>query len=1012
MTLSSVRPRLRRAIFKRLLPDLSILFLSVFLLGAPALGAGNVNREIAYVYGTDSHGVTRQLAADRTPALYTSDFGDCLGGKSLFNISAFDAAYYADNMTVVFHLDGTSNVHNESTMLVITMDAYGETRYTQTFDPCQSGMGGLPLTIYGAFALVPMQTASIPDIALQIPDFDGSVNLQIFANSTQTEIGCFQAAMTNGNSIGIPQILAPTIAFFVAIAMICSFVTAAYGISVPLMRAHYAHSLSVVLFFETMQTFFLTGALSLHWPSVLVAWWSNFAWSAGIIRIRPLVAQIVRFTASAGNASQFTGDSPMFVKGGSAQLADKIYNSDSSNNGPVLGEVVSLVKRKVYNSSDPYDYTWGGDPVLPGVPLPGTWQSLSGTLSNLNIPGASAFTLCLFWTAIAAVAFPLGLIGMKGLFDLLSRLGWLREDCMAYFRTHSLQYARQGVFRVLLIALSPLLTLAVFQFTQHSSPGSTALAAIVLAILVAGAAYMCTDAIRRRNKHRPPQGSFSATQSLSPKSPSFTKRRANRGKRRISYLEDDGDFEARQRPGVHQDEKYIKRYGWLSARYKASCYWFFAVHLGTQFARACVLGGGADNVSVADATNNTLTGIAAPTAQLVVLLLFEIAVLATYAYWRPIESSRNLALGVWVLGMGRILVAALCIGLLPQVGISRIGATVIGFAIVVVQVLMLSMVLVLVAISAVSTWLSLTRNQDNFYSEMFFSVRKRYLETLLASATGAPAPLTRRQERKQAKARQRAGREAERLAASLPPPAPSFSVYDVRRAPKIEDVHYAESDESEVEEFGVHDVVFRRTMAMGLSGPSGSGSGRSSRGGSSDTTGPATENDKATDEDTLGALGELGTQSMAARKRRETGSAASLVGAQIYDPARILARLNRSRTSSAASLRSVPSAHDSIRRVSDMAVVSGPLPGPPQIGVLAGRRSASPFGGGRASPYDMRSSSATPVSRGDVSMTPTSLAGPISRRMTPTKETLQRYSTERQSLQSLRSTPVPYPVPE
>jgi hypothetical protein len=93
-----------------------MLLVAGLTLSAPRLVAGVGNRETAYVYGTDNHGVTRQLAADRTPALYTSDFGDCLGGKSLFNISAFDAAYYADNMTVVFHLDGTSNVHNESTM--------------------------------------------------------------------------------------------------------------------------------------------------------------------------------------------------------------------------------------------------------------------------------------------------------------------------------------------------------------------------------------------------------------------------------------------------------------------------------------------------------------------------------------------------------------------------------------------------------------------------------------------------------------------------------------------------------------------------------------------------------------------------------------------------------------------------------------------------------------------------------------------------------------------------------
>jgi len=72
--------------------------------------------ETQYIYGTGADGVTRELELDRYPSLYTGDFADCLGGQSLFNITKFDAAYYADNMTVLFHLDGTTNVRNESLM--------------------------------------------------------------------------------------------------------------------------------------------------------------------------------------------------------------------------------------------------------------------------------------------------------------------------------------------------------------------------------------------------------------------------------------------------------------------------------------------------------------------------------------------------------------------------------------------------------------------------------------------------------------------------------------------------------------------------------------------------------------------------------------------------------------------------------------------------------------------------------------------------------------------------------
>ena len=68
-----------------------------------------------YVQYTGEDGVSVYLADDRKPALYTQNFGDCLG-SSLINVTRFDAAYYKDNMTVLFHLEGNTAVANESLM--------------------------------------------------------------------------------------------------------------------------------------------------------------------------------------------------------------------------------------------------------------------------------------------------------------------------------------------------------------------------------------------------------------------------------------------------------------------------------------------------------------------------------------------------------------------------------------------------------------------------------------------------------------------------------------------------------------------------------------------------------------------------------------------------------------------------------------------------------------------------------------------------------------------------------
>jgi meiotic recombination protein REC8 len=90
----------------------TVLSSLALLASLPSVVASN----ITYVQGTDANGVTRLLADNRFPALYTGDFSDCMGGQSLMNVTAFDAAYYKDNMTVLFHLAGSTNLRNDSIM--------------------------------------------------------------------------------------------------------------------------------------------------------------------------------------------------------------------------------------------------------------------------------------------------------------------------------------------------------------------------------------------------------------------------------------------------------------------------------------------------------------------------------------------------------------------------------------------------------------------------------------------------------------------------------------------------------------------------------------------------------------------------------------------------------------------------------------------------------------------------------------------------------------------------------
>lgn len=88
----------------------------LLLLSAISLLAPVYARTTEYTRDVDAAGSAGQLAPDRTPDLYTGDFADCLGGQSLFNVTKFSAAYYADERTVALHFDGTTNIKNESLM--------------------------------------------------------------------------------------------------------------------------------------------------------------------------------------------------------------------------------------------------------------------------------------------------------------------------------------------------------------------------------------------------------------------------------------------------------------------------------------------------------------------------------------------------------------------------------------------------------------------------------------------------------------------------------------------------------------------------------------------------------------------------------------------------------------------------------------------------------------------------------------------------------------------------------
>lgn len=652
-----------------------------------------------------------------------------------------------------------------------------------TYNPCEEDEAGAslcpldwdtPIEVSGVFPISSNEFSDLPSMALGIPDVEGFARLHILANSTESQIGCFQAVLTNGSSFSQRRSVGVVLAAFTLLAMVSSFATAIYGVSIPHMRTHYAHSLSALVVWETWQSIFLSGALSVRWPSVLPAWWSNYAFSAGMVASDALVQAVGGFTGNAGNTSQVGGAGPITINGNynGGNLLTQIYNRAASD----VHDPTAILQRRA-------DYSWHGDPQTAGLPLPGTWPGLGGTLSSVGIPPADAFIIALIWFMVAIVGVAVLITLVKLVLDVLVKVKVLTSDGFDYFRAHWLGYVGSALMRTLFIGFFVMITLALYQLSLRGRAGPTALAAVVLVVLAIGlgsiAGYACFFRLRQgryavgSDTLRIEQGKLFKTVpfvSVTRESKIGEEEAVPRGRLfgsvpfvRIQYIDNDPD-----RVTVHLDEVYVKRFGWLAGRYRRTRWWFFASYLFYQFVRGCFLGGASQD----------------PPVQVYGLLVVEVLAFVALAKLSPFEGQRNTVAAVWMLSFSKIMTNGLAVAFLPEHELGRVAATVLGLIILIVQGFVTLAVMVLIVVGTVSTCMSLSRNTQRFPS-VLEDTRVAYFEHVEHRANDVPGPRPRLYGDDESNA----GDDVETATQR------TFSVRDVRREPKIEDEDKDDGDD-------------------------------------------------------------------------------------------------------------------------------------------------------------------------------------------------------------------------
>ena len=624
--------------------------------------------------------------------------------------------------------------------------------------------------------------AAIPPLALSIPDFEGQSILRIFSNATQSEIGCYAARITNGNSFAQPEAVGSILGIFTLVAVLASFATAAYGTHLPTMRTHYAHSLSVFVVFAVWHHIFFTGALSMNWPSVLPAFWSNYAWSAGMIyttamqnSIHSLIGSTMGNPTAVGGAAKLGASSDS--TGGGYQISSVYKRAGARVFGRTPMKFLDLLKSLAESASDSTlakrsdlpntttGFDWYGTPVPQGLPLPGNFSGFAGTLSDENLPASNAFMTGFLWFLIL-VAMVAGLVVFfKLVVEGLVKAKVIPEDRLDFFREHWLTYTVMAVLRTLYIGFFMIIFLALFQFVYKGPAGVTAIATVVFLLAFLGiitlAGLACYSRLRlgtfavvsdRIHLEADRALGFFPYLTMRRESSRMEKFRARNSLgsfpwRRITSTNRDAD-----RLAAHEDEEFMMTYSWLSARYRKSRWWFFSIWLCYEFVRACFYGGAAGY----------------PMVQVFGLLAVEFIALIAIIRARPFEGARLNLIMVYLLGFSKVATLALSSAFDAAFGLDRIVTAVIGIVIIVIQGLLTIILLIAIVVGAVTSYMSLTRNRETFAPKSWASRRMRYFAHIERAATDRP-------------------RTPPPPPAPEEPKAPYFTVASIRRLPKIED---------------------------------------------------------------------------------------------------------------------------------------------------------------------------------------------------------------------------------
>lgn len=574
--------------------------------------------------------------------LQTTGFSTC-GGDGSIQVQTMNIQYDQDGNSVTFDVAGTSTKEQNVTG-VITVYAYGNQVYTNSFNPCDSStevpeLCPVPAGTFsaqGSQAIPNSFSSEIPSIAFNVPDLDGTAKLQLLQDGS--DVACIESTVSNGKSF-------QTTAVPIVAAAICGGALLVSGLSALLSGGQPGAATSSPTFFETVTWFqgvAMNGMMSVDYPGAYRSFSTNFAFSTGLIPWASMQTTIDNFRAKTGG--NLTDDSYQYL-----QNATLVYQGDTNVTKRGL-DLVDLVVRSLTGSENGTTFGSGSSSSSSSNSTSKSMHLVNGIeayVEQLAIPQANTFMTVLLFFAIIIGAIVVGILLFKVILEAFALCGKLSKS-LNNFRKRYWWIMAKTITNLILVLYGVWTLYCVYQFTRGDSWAAKLLAGVTLGIFTAILAFFTIRIYLLAHKSKKMDGDASA---------------------------------------LFDNKDVWRNYSIFYENYKKGYWWLFVPVIIYMFAKGVIIAAG-------DGHGMIQTG-----GQLIV----ESVMLILLLFGRPY----SLSSGNWIniiIQIVRVLSVVCILVFVEQLGIAQTPKTVVGVVLIVVQSVLTGLLAILICVNAIVVW--------------------------------------------------------------------------------------------------------------------------------------------------------------------------------------------------------------------------------------------------------------------------------------------------------------------